>query len=157
MPKYRGVGSNMPRTCSKPCQSALRSAVNRATLPGKCGGKRHGSGRGKKGYYNGIWCDSTYELAYLIYCMHHKIDIQRYKGWFDYFDENGKKRRYYPDFLVNGRIVEIKGYLSPRDYRKLAAVNQPVELLTKTELREVFEYVETTTGLTIQRIFELYD
>ena len=26
----------------------------------KAGGKRTGSGRGKKGWFNGIFCDSTY-------------------------------------------------------------------------------------------------
>lgn len=31
------------------------------------GGLRHGSGRGKKGWYKGFYCRSTWELAWLVY------------------------------------------------------------------------------------------
>lgn len=32
-----------------------------------CGGLRHGSGRGHKGWYKNYFCDSVYELVYVIY------------------------------------------------------------------------------------------
>ena len=41
------------------------------------GGYRQGSGRGKKGWYKGFFCDSSWELAYVIYCLDHNIDIKR--------------------------------------------------------------------------------
>ena len=37
------------------------------------GGKRHGSGRGKKGWYKGYYCDSTWELAWVIYQLDHGV------------------------------------------------------------------------------------
>lgn len=120
------------------------------------GGKRHGSGRGKKGYYNGIWCDSTYELAYLIYCQDHQIPIKRYEGWFNYTDADGVQRRYYPDFEVEGVIVEVKGYLTENDYLKKASVDRPFRLMTKKELAPVFEYVTTKTGLRPDQYSMLY-
>jgi hypothetical protein len=43
----------------------------------KLGGYVKGSGRGKKGWYKGFFCDSSYELAYLIYCLDHQINIKR--------------------------------------------------------------------------------
>ena len=44
-----------------------------------CGGKRHGSGRGKKGWYKGYWCDSSWELALVIYNLEHNIKFERNK------------------------------------------------------------------------------
>ena len=43
----------------------------------KSGGLRHGSGKGKKGWYKGIFCDSTYELVFVIYYKDHEIPIKR--------------------------------------------------------------------------------
>jgi len=37
------------------------------------GGKRIGSGRGKSGWYKGYWCDSSWELAYVIYNIDHDV------------------------------------------------------------------------------------
>jgi len=48
------------------------------------GGKREHSGRGKQGRYNGIWCDSSWELAWVIYNFDHGIKFKRYSGYFEY-------------------------------------------------------------------------
>ena len=45
----------------------------------KAGGLRLGSGRGKKGWYNGFFCDSTYELVYVIYNLDNNIYFKRSK------------------------------------------------------------------------------
>ena len=37
------------------------------------GGYRKGSGRRKKGWYKGFWCDSSWELAWVIYQIEHDI------------------------------------------------------------------------------------
>ena len=44
------------------------------------GGLRHGSGRGKKGWYKGYWCDSTWELAWVIYQLDNGKVPVRNKG-----------------------------------------------------------------------------
>jgi hypothetical protein len=47
-----------------------------------CGGYRKGSGRGKSGWYKEYWCDSTYELCWLIYQLDHSIKpIRNEKGY----------------------------------------------------------------------------
>lgn len=59
-------------------------------------------------FYNGVAFDSATELYFYIY--HHDIlkdDITRGKMFVYYV--NGKKARYFCDFLVNGENVEIKG------------------------------------------------
>jgi len=66
-------------------------------LRGSIGGRRHGSGRGKQGWYKGYWCDSSWELAWVIYSLDHNIKFVRYNGYFEY-EFNGKIHKYYPDF-----------------------------------------------------------
>ena len=112
------------------------------------GGYRKGAGNGKSGYYKNIWCDSTYELVYLIWNIDHNIPIQRYSGYFEY--NNGKK--YYPDFLVNGNIVEVKGYFTELVEEK--AKDLDIKILYKEDLWECFEYVKKTYNTTIY--YDLY-
>lgn len=51
------------------------------------GGLKEGTSRGKHGWYKGYWCDSSYELAFLIYCLDHKIKIERNREGFEYVFE----------------------------------------------------------------------
>jgi hypothetical protein len=69
-----------------------------------------GSG-GLKGCYKSIYYDSALELSFVLWCENNSINIRRYdKTPIEYIDENGYKRKYYPDFIINKNdIVEIKG------------------------------------------------
>lgn len=73
------------------------------------GGRRIGSGRGKKGWYKGIYCDSSWELAYLVYYLDHGKNIKRCKEHREYIFNN-EKHIYIPDFVTDEGIIEIKGY-----------------------------------------------
>jgi len=44
------------------------------------GGYQKKSGRGKWGWYKGFWCDSSYELAYVIYNLDHNIVAPAIEG-----------------------------------------------------------------------------
>jgi len=103
------------------------------------GGYRQGSGRGKKGWYKGFFCDSSWELAYLIYCLDHDINIQRNIERRTYIWE-GKNKNYIPDFIVDNQLVEIKGYKSEQWEAKLLA-NPDVKVLYEEDLKDVFSYV----------------
>jgi hypothetical protein len=116
------------------------------------GGYIKGSGRGKKGWYKGFFCDSSYELAYVIYCLDHKIQIER-NTTKRLYEFEGKTKTYIPDFLVEGELVEIKGYKSPEWEAKLAA-NSDVKVLYEKDLTEVFSYVEGKYG---KKYIELYE
>ena len=66
-------------------------------------------------YYN-IQFDSSWELAVWIYCIDHNIPIIRNVfTHFTYEDAINNKHDYYPDFMINGKLVEIKGdqYFNP--------------------------------------------
>lgn len=52
--------------------------------------------------------DSLPELAVWIYCRDHNIKIIRLPTSFEY-SFNGKIHRYFPDFEIDGQLVEIKG------------------------------------------------
>lgn len=61
------------------------------------------------GWYKGIWCDSSWELAFLYYSLEHNTKIERNHERFEYvFNDNAKG--YYPDFKIGDDYVEIKGY-----------------------------------------------
>lgn len=108
------------------------------------GGYRQGSGRGKKGWYKGFYCDSSYELAYIVYCIDNGITIERNRQERTY-EWEGKIRKYIPDFIVDGKVTEIKGYRSPQWEAKLRA-NQDVRVLYEKDLADVFQYVVTKYG-----------
>jgi hypothetical protein len=94
-------------------------------LKGRSGGYRINSGQGRKGRYNGIWCDSSWELAFVLWCELHGRKVKRANEKFPY-EYNGVVRNYYPDFLYTNILsewvyVEVKGYKSEQWAAKLAA------------------------------------
>ncbi len=105
------------------------------------GGIRLGAGRGKKGWYKGIHCDSTWELAYVIWNLDNKININRNTEWF-YYMFNDKIHRYYPDFIVEGNLVEIKGYVSDIALAKVQQCPKPVEIISHGKIEKFINYVK---------------
>ena len=65
-------------------------------------------GNSKKGWYKGIFCDSTWELAFVIYYKEHNLYIERCKDCFKYI-YNNEEHNYFPDFITDEGIIEIKG------------------------------------------------
>lgn len=128
----------------------IRKITEKAKLNN--GGYRCGSGRGKKGWYKGIFCDSSWELAYVIYCLDHNIDIRRNTEKRQYVWED-KVKSYIPDFIVGGNIVEIKGYNSEQWEAKLNA-NPDIQVLYGKDLIEVFEYVNEKYGKDFINLYE---
>lgn len=145
------------KTCCSICEK--KSRMKNHNHNG--GGYRKNSGRSKHGYYKGIYCDSTYELAYLIYCLDHNIPIKRCEESFEY-EYEGKKHLYHPDFVLNEtQYVEIKGYHSLLVDIKLKAVNKPIKIMYYDDLIEIFNYVSITYNKKYNRsknnFYELYD
>lgn len=123
------------------------------------GGYRKGAGRSKSGYYKGIWCDSQWELAYLIYCLDHNIEIKRNLQLFNYLFE-GETHKYLPDFIVNGEYVEIKGFFQKRVAAKsdsVAKAGFKINVLYKKDLKKEFEYLFEKYGIRIDMAYTLYD
>jgi hypothetical protein len=141
------------KTCSNICLNSLQKSYS---VPVTSGGYRKGSGRGKHGWYDNIYFDSTYELAFYIFCKNKNIKIERCNDVFEYINIKGETRKYYPDFRVNGKITEIKGYYTPEVDLKIKAVNEPIDIFYKKDLKEIFKYVEKHTGLKIKKLYLFY-
>lgn len=106
------------------------------------GGYNKNSSRGKKGYYKGFWCDSSYELAYLIYCLDNNIKIERNTEGFEYSFE-GKTRKFYPDFLVEGKYVEIKNFHSDYTDAKINQFPNEIQVIYTEGIKFYLDYAKS--------------
>lgn len=111
----------------------------------KAGGAREGSGRSKSGYYQGIYCGSTYELAWVIYHIDNKINFKRATTRFLY----GNNQKYLPDFEYPDQkhFVEIKGYIrnEQEHKQKITAVEAEgfkISILFEKDLAHCFKWAK---------------
>lgn len=135
------------KACSLSCkQTAYKQ--NLYGFKGKLGGYRIGGGRGKSGWYKGIWCDSSYELAWVMYHLDHKIPFKRNKMSFQYEYEN-EIHSYYPDFLLleENKLVEIKGFYTEQIRAKLNSVKDiQLIVIDKDTIHPYIEYAISNYG-----------
>lgn len=124
----------------------------------KCnvGGYREGSGRSKTGYFQGHYCGSTYELAWIVYQLDHHQQFQRFPGYLT--DGNLK---YYPDFLLpNNTIIEIKGYHTDLVDQKAELAKSKgynIKILYGKDLKEIFDYVSSKYQISQSKFHTLYE
>lgn len=63
----------------------------------------------RKYIYDSIYFDSSPELALYIYLKDIGADFQYQPDVFFWYEYDGEKSRYFPDFKIDNRLVEIKG------------------------------------------------
>lgn len=119
------------------------------------GGYREGSGYGKSGWYKGVQCDSSYELAWVIYHLEHNIEFIRNKQKFKYV-YNEKEHFYIPDYFLpkDQLFIEVKGFSTEQHKAKIKCFNKQIKVLYKKDLKEIFEYVINKYG---KNFIELYE
>ena len=128
----------------------------------KNGGYKKGSGRGKSGWYKGYWCDSTWELAWVIFNLDNGIIFKRFDNNFEYVYEN-KTYKYYPDFILddNKTIIEIKSYETEKDLCKYTGVDYRIfnlKILKKSDIEPLINYVKVKYQLkNISVLYETYE
>jgi len=103
------------------------------------GGYRENSTIKHQSVYNGYKMDSGAELVFAKLLDEHKVRWEKNKTrFFYYYDVNGVRRRYYPDFYLFDYDwwVEIKGkfYKSDNDKLKLQSVGN-IELIMSDNIR----------------------
>lgn len=130
--------------CSKKCRHEWLSK--------NTGGYRKGSGVGKSGWYKGIHCDSTWELAFLIYHLDNGLPIERCKERRKYIFD-GAEHTYCPDFVTDKGVIEIKGYSSPQ-WEAKQKQNTDVIVLYKNDMIPYIEYAKSKYG---DCLSDLYD
>ena len=96
-------------TCSYECKCKLFSKQMTEKIIKNGGNLNSKIANYKSGTYKGIRCDSSYELAFLVYNLENGINITRNTRGFKYF-YNNEEHTYYPDFIVNDTYIELKNY-----------------------------------------------
>lgn len=118
------------------------------------GGYRPGSGFGKQGWYKNYWCDSSYELAFVIYNLEHNIKFERNYDSFNYiYIYKNNKHKYIPDFKLNNQYIEIKGFERPNDKYKYKSCPN-LKVLYYNDLKYCFDYVINKYGKDYIKLYE---
>ena len=137
----------------KPCWKGKFCSLECSRKNPNMGGYRPGSGRSKSGWYKGFYCGSTWELAFLIWCLEHQLPIERCTTSFSYkFEE--KVRSYLPDFMINDIFIEIKGYNTSQTAAKIKQFPSKLVVLYEEDLQHVFEYVKSIYGKDFVNLYE---
>lgn len=121
------------------------------------GGKREGSGRGLQGWYKGYYCDSSWELAVVIYWLDHNIQFSRCKETFNYTFE-GSTHTYHPDFVLKtSEYVEVKG-AEKTDQWKAKLEQFPkdkiLNVIGKNQIEQYLSYVIEKYGKDFVNLYE---
>jgi hypothetical protein len=162
--KGKYLVERVSRTCQS-CSISFITKINSNNLfcspscrPNIKGGYREGSGRAKTGYFRGIYCGSTYELVWVIYRLDHNLPVTRFNGFIVY----GNNKKYYPDFIEDSIIHEMKGWpntsIDPTlNEKELGAkkAGYQVRLYFREDLQKEFDWVKQ--NYIYKELFELYD
>jgi len=137
--------------CSKKCYLKDDKLLYRKNSKG---GKRQGSGRGKKGWYKGYFCDSSWELAWVIFNLEHNISFERNNEGFEYEFE-GVEHKYYPDFkMEDGSYVEVKGYMTEQNKCKIQQFKGKLQIIFRDNIKFILDYVVGKYG---NKFIDLYE
>lgn len=137
--------------CSKACYNADTLLQHRKKPKG---GFRPTAVRSRHGTYKGIYCASSWELAFLIYHLDHNSNITRCVTYYPY-TYNDKEFRYLPDFEIDGVIYEIKGQETEIDRIKVKAAN--AIMIDSSKMKPYLEYVSKKYKVDRTKLWLLYD
>lgn len=99
-----------------------------------------------RGYWNGKWYDSSWELALIVYHHDHNIELTRNSKKFPYVF-NRHTQYYQPDFILeDGSYVEVKGIKDYRSKRKLAQFPFPIKTIGSREIKPYLDYMKLKYG-----------
>lgn len=145
------------KTCSKECYRVLLSRkLSEAAAKNGGNNNKHGArGTAKFGTYKHIHCDSSYELAFVVYCFDHHIVIDRNTIGFKY-TFNNKQHTYYPDFLVNDTYIEIKNYCSDRVVAKIQSLPETIKfkILYLKDIQHCIDYCIEAYGKDYTQLYD---
>lgn len=142
-----GYKKKKHQTCSPECKKKAHALFNH----------KQTKSYAKSGYYKGIYCASSWELAFLIFNKDLEKNIIRCNKHFEYEIKN-KKHLYFPDFLMDKTIYEIKG----RDFGDVKIKAQAVidggydiKIFRRKEIMPLIKSIQEKYK--VKDITELYD
>lgn len=112
-------------------------------------------GKGKRGYYKGYYCQSSWELAYVIYNLDHNIYFIRNKKGFSYIIDN-IERTYFPDFYLpdTDTYIEVKGYYDRKSKIKTQQFRGNLQILQIKEMKPILDYCKNKYGKDFTYLYE---
>lgn len=146
------------RFCSNECATEhMKSELSKITKA-RCernefGGKNNDTYKKHiRGWYKGIFCGSSWELAFVIFSLDKGKNIKRCDKKLPY-TYNGQIYNYYPDFEIDDTIYEIKGF---EDYKAKAKQQTypEIKVMRRKEMTPILEYVKRQYGKDFSRLFE---
>lgn len=117
----------------------------------------------KRYTYDGMNFDSSIELAVYIWCKDNHIEFEYQPNVVLYYDYDGSQHVYEPDFLIEGRLVEVKGdhffredgtMQNPYDHsqdalyeaKRQCMLKNGVEIWRVDDYQKYVDYVKNTYG-----------
>ena len=145
--------SSKRKFCSLQCKKLSKE---KGYFKGKSGGLRKGSGRSKSGWYKGYYCNSSYELAWVIYSLDNNVKFKRNTKGFEYTNTEGSISNYYPDFYVETTetFIEIKGYKEKEFYNKYNSFKEKIMVIDKKDIKPILLYVKNKYGINFIELYE---
>ena len=143
------------QTCSTLCNKVLLSKKAKKRIA-ESGIQNQVDPRFKYGTYKGFHCDSSWELAFVIYCCDHSIELIRCKERFTYIDESGEEHSYFPDFIVDGNYFEIKGWKSNQTDLKIKYFpsDKNLTIIYSEDIKLYMDYVLNIYGKDFIRLYD---
>lgn len=110
----------------------------------------------KYGTYKGYYCDSSWELAFIMYCIDNGIDVERNTSVYFEYDVGNKRYKFYPDFIIGNVFYEIKGgYDKNIEYKlKCFPSNKILVLINKDGIKKYLNYAKSTYGLEFASMYD---
>ena len=138
--KHKGVATNKSGKASTPEKEITRKLKISLAMKGNKNWMFNKTrGNGKKGWYHGIFCDSSWELAYVVYHIEHKLSIKRSSLRLEYL-YNNEKHIYIPDFETSDGIIEIKGRKTKQSEEKQKQ-HPYIKVIDKGSIKMYLDYV----------------
>lgn len=104
--------------------------------------------------YETVYFDSSWELAYYIWLKDNNIEFEYHSGVYFEYKIGNKIKKYYPDFILKDRIIEIKSdyllnnnckYRIP-DEKMVCMKEHNVIIMCKSEMKPFLDYISNKYG-----------
>ena len=142
--------------CSRECSRKGKSLIRKNLFAD--GKIQHANVKGiyKYGTYKGFYCDSSWELAFIIFCLDNDIPICRNRAESFCYNYKGSEHRFFPDFKIGDKFIEIKGRCTQIDIAKFEAFPEylTLKVLRGADLKCCFDYCELKYGKDFYRLYD---
>lgn len=144
------------KTCSRECGYKLLSAKQSKNYQEHKLDHITVKSKYKYGTYAGVYCDSSWELAFVIYLLDHNIDFKRNTDNYFTYTYKGNQHNFFPDFIVGNTYVELKNRHSDLTDAKISAIPPHIDfkILYYEDIKPILSYISNKYGSAWQ---EMYD